>query len=122
MKLLFQLLFLFISLSAIAQPINQFANSDSKWYVARSYPNANMENPSFVETLTTIFGFVGDTLIENDSWFRMFSATDEAFQENLAFEDYIYATDSAVLYRNSQDILNTRYDFRFSSGDSVFSV
>ncbi|NEN25414.1 T9SS type A sorting domain-containing protein [Cryomorpha ignava] len=119
MKSLFQILFLFLSVNAFAQPINQFTISDSRWYVARTYPNANMENPSFVETRTTIFGFIGDTLIENESWFKMYSATDEAFQENLLFEGYIHSTDSVVMYRNPENVLDTLYDFRLSVGDSV---
>jgi hypothetical protein len=48
------------------QMINHFDNSDSKWNVARTYPDANQQNPNFVATTTTVFGCNGDTLINNE--------------------------------------------------------
>lgn len=49
----------------LGQVINHFDNSDSKWNVAKTYPAANQQNPNFVATTTTVYGFQGDTLINN---------------------------------------------------------
>jgi hypothetical protein len=79
-------LFLFLPTLLFGQKTNHFDHLDSKWSVAKTYPAANQQNPSFVATTTTIYGYKGDTLIDNKQWFKLYSTHDSLFQKNLVFK------------------------------------
>ena len=76
MKIKILLTILTFPMLLFGQVTSHFNNLDSKWNVAKTYQNANMQNPNFVATTTTVYGFQGDTLINSDLWFKLYSTSD----------------------------------------------
>ncbi|MBL0074025.1 MAG: T9SS type A sorting domain-containing protein [Bacteroidetes bacterium] len=72
-----------------------------------------------METTTTIYGFQGDTLINSDLWFKLFSTNDSLFQNNLTFKGLSRTDNNIVLFLDTLNQLDTLYDFTISLGDSV---
>lgn len=103
----------------LGQVINHFDHLDSKWNVAKTYPAANQQNPNFVATTTTVYGFQGDTLINNEQWFKLYSTSDSLFQSNLLYRGLIRAENNKVFYLDTLKQLDTLYDFSLNVGDSV---
>ena len=101
------------------QVINHFDNLDSKWNVAKTYPAANQQNPNFVATTTTVFGFQGDTIINSEQWFKLYSTNDSLFQNDLVYRGVLRAENSKVFYIDTLNQLDTLYDFSLNVGDSV---
>ncbi len=101
------------------QIINHFDNLDSKWNVAKTYPAANQQNPNFVATKTTVYGFQGDTTIYSEQWFKLYSSNDSLFQNNLIYRGLTRTENSNVLYLDTLDQLDTLYDFNLNLGDTV---
>lgn len=101
------------------QVINHFNNLDSKWNVARTYPAANQQNPSFVATTTTVYGFQGDTLINSNQWFKLYSTSDSLFQSNLLYRGLLREENNKVFYLDTLNQLDTLYNFSLNVGDSV---
>lgn len=103
----------------LGQIINHFDNLDSKWNVAKTYPAANQQNPNFVATTTTVYGFQGDTLINSEQWFKLYSTSDSLFQSNLLFRGLLREENNKVFYLDTLNQLDTLYDFSLNVGDSV---
>jgi len=108
-----------LPLLTYGQIIDHFSNTNSKWNVADTYPNANQQNPYFAETRTTIFGFVGDTLVNGEMWLKMYSTEDSSFISNLNFEGYIQSTSDQVLKADENFQIDTLYQFDLNVGDSI---
>lgn len=101
------------------QIINHFDDSSSKWYVASNFMNGNMENPSHLGVKTKIWGFVGDTLIENQDWLKMYSTSDSTFQNDLDFKGFIRTDQSKVFYKETgTSPTRELYDFDLEVGDT----
>jgi len=113
-------LLLFLPIITLGQVIDHFSNTDSKWHVAKTYPNGNQENPNFIETKTTIYGFQGDSLIEGESWLKLYSTKDSMFTSSLSFEGYIRSVNNLVLKWSSNSDIDTVYDFNLNVGDSIY--
>lgn len=115
------LLFLVLNLAAISLygQTNHFGNLTSIWHVASSYPNGNLNNPSFVETTTTVYGYVGDTVISGYSWSKIYSSTDSLFISDLIFQGTTRDTNGLVLFQSPSSQIDTLYDFNLNVGDSV---
>src|SRR5690606_40224694 len=94
----------------IGQINNHFEHTNSKWYAARTYPGGNNQDLSFSKTTTRVYGFQGDTLINNVQWFKMYSTDDETFQTNLIFQGLMRAENKRVFFINnfSTDRKSTR--------------
>jgi hypothetical protein len=116
-RLIFSL-FLLPSL-LFGQVVNHFGNLDSKWNVAKTYPAANEQNPTFAATTTTVFGFQGDTLINGEQWFKLYSTTDSLFQNDLVYHGLVRAVNNQVLFIDALNQLSTLYDFTLNVSDSV---
>lgn len=101
------------------QVINHFGNLDSKWNVAKTYPEGNLQNPNFVATTTTVYGFQGDTLINSEQWFKLFSTSDSTFQNELLYRGLLRAEDRKVFYLDTLNQFDTLYDFSLNVGDSA---
>lgn len=113
------ILLLLLPTVTFAQSVDLFANADSKWTVAETYPNANPQNPSFAETKTTIFGFSGDTAVNGKTWLKMYSTKDSLFTSDLNFEGYIHSSSNHTLKADSNFNIDTLYQFNLDVGDSV---
>jgi len=92
---------------------------DSKWNVAKTFPAANQQNPNFAATKTTIYGYLGDTLINNVQWLKLYSTNDSLFQNNLVYRGLTRTENNKVLYLDTINQLDTLYDFNLNFGDSV---
>ena len=103
----------------LGQVINHFDNLDSKWYVAKTYPAANQQNPNFVATTTTVYGFQGDTLINSEQWLKLYSTSDSLFQSNLLYRGLLREENNKVFYLDTLNQLDTLYDFSLNVGDSI---
>lgn len=102
------------------QVINHFIHPDSKWNVAKTYPAANEQNPNFVATTTTVYSFQGDTLIDNELWFKLYSSSDTLLQSDLEFRGVLREENNRVFYLDTLSQLDTLYDFSLNVGDSVW--
>ena len=71
MKKLFTLFLIISTHFVFGQTTISFVDPNASWNVARTYPNANPQNPNFVETTTKVYGYIGDTLIGNDLWSKI---------------------------------------------------
>jgi len=103
----------------LGQAINHFDDIDSKWNVAKTYPAANQQNPDFVATTTTVYGFQGDTLIDNELWFKFYSTSDSMFQSDLLYHGLLRVENNKVFYLDTLNQLDALYDFSLNVGDSV---
>lgn len=110
---------LLLPIILFGQSVDHFTNLDSKWTVADTYPNANQQNPYFVETRTTIFGFIGDTVVNGKTWLKMYSTKDSLFTSNLNFIGYIHSSSNQTLKADSNFKIDTLYQFDLEVGDSV---
>ena len=102
------------------QITNHFSHQDSKWNVAKTYTAATQEHPNFVATTTKVYGFQGDSIINGDTWSKMYSTSDSLFQSNLAFEGLTRVENDLVLFKNGTNSIDTLYNFDLAIGDSVF--
>jgi hypothetical protein len=102
-----------------AQTVNHFENESSKWFVADTYPNGNQQNPSFVETSTKVYGFQGDTTIQNEQWFKTYSSSDMSFTTNLEYQGLLRAENGYVFFQDTTSATDTLYNFNMELGDSV---
>lgn len=105
------------------QPVNHFSNLDSKWNVATTLPSPTQQFPIFVSTTTTVYGFKGDTLINNKQWLKLYISSDSTFQNNLSYCGLLRAENRSVYFINSNNKLDTLYDFSLTVGDSsLFNI
>lgn len=107
-------------IASFAQAVDHFMNDNSEWYVARVFPNASPEFPNFVETRTTYYGFIGDSLINGITWLKLYSSWDTLFTFNLHYKGLIHSSEGVVLFQDVDNNLDTLYNFNLEIGDSVF--
>jgi hypothetical protein len=119
MKTVLILSILLIQSISLCQVVHHFANSDSRWNVAESYPGGNLNNPNFIATTTSVFGIQGDSLISGDTWRKMYVTSDSLFLTNLEFVGVTRVENDRVLFRDTLNQLDTLYDFSLEVGDSV---
>ena len=119
MKKSISFLILMLPVLLWGQVVNHFDNSDSRWHVAKTFSAANLQNPSFAATTTTVYGFQGDTLINSEQWFKLYSTNDSLFQTNLVYQGLTRTENNRILYLNPSNQLDTLYDFNLNVGDSV---
>lgn len=114
------LLFILFSSYGFSQNSIDFINRDAIWNVARTYPDANPDNPSFAATTTTVYGFSGDTLIDNELWDKYYFTSDSNFIEGLTYVGCMQETNGIVVFMDTLNTIKTIYDFNLTVGDSVF--
>jgi len=119
MKQTLTLLYIICPLFLCAQTVNHFENESSRWFVADTYPNGNQQNPSFVETVTTIYGFQGDTTVQGEQWFKTYSSFDTTFITSLEYQGLIREENGYVLFQDTTSAIDTLYNFNMELGDSV---
>lgn len=102
-----------------SQITNHFSHQDSKWNVAKSYTAATQEHPSFVATTTKVYGYQGDSLINGETWSKIYSTRDSLFQNNLVYEGLTRVDNDLVLFKGSANTVDTLYDFNLAVGDSI---
>lgn len=91
----------------------------NKFENMKVFPDGNQQNPNFVATTTTIYGFQGDTLIGNLSWNKLYSTKDSLFLSNLSYIGLIRSENDRIFYLDTLNQIDTLYDFNLNIGDSV---
>lgn len=117
-----KLLFILLGFSAFtvnAQVLDHFSEPTSKWYVVKTKQFGPPEL-ILVEQNTTVYGFIGDTIIDSDVWMKMYSTMDENFQEDLFFEGYIHSDSGVVRIINTLQVEDTLYNYNLNQGDSIY--
>jgi hypothetical protein len=108
------LLFIIMALmpaSLIGQAVDHFINEDSKWNVVSVY---------YDEKRTTYYSFLGDTVIGDQTWLKLYSSWDTLFVLNLHYHGLIHSSDGIVLFQDVNNNIRTLYNFNLGVGDSVF--
>lgn len=98
-----------------------FTELSNRWYVARTYPNGNIQNPYFIATTTTLFGINGDTLINSEIWSKIGSTQDSIFPSTSYINLGAVKVDQNFILFIEQDSssIDTIYNFNLNVGDSV---
>ena len=109
----------FLQFTVFGQAIQHFDSPDSKWFVAKTYPAADPDNPNFAATTTSVFGFQGDTIINAETWNKMYVSNDSLFQNNLEFVGATRVENDQILFLDTLNQIDTLYDFSLNVGDSV---
>ncbi|MCX6257795.1 MAG: T9SS type A sorting domain-containing protein [Bacteroidia bacterium] len=120
MKILIFLL-LIISVNCLGQSSISFVDTNATWNVAKTFPAATQQYPDFVSTLTKIYGYKGDTLINGVLWSKMYFTPDSDFSasSNLTKAGYLRTANNLVFYMDTLFNQDTIYNFNLHSGDSV---
>lgn len=119
MKTNYLFILLFVPVFAFSQAVNHFNQIDARWYVAKTYPAATPQNPNFSATKTTVYGYLGDSLINGISWHKLYATNDPLFESDFVFEGLIRTDNNLVIFTNTFSELDTLYDFSLNAGDHV---
>lgn len=119
MKNLITLLLIASTYFVFGQTTINFVDPDATWNVARTFPNGNPENPYFIETTTKIYGYQGDTLINNELWLKMYVTSDSSFSTDLIFLGLVKEQNGLVIFHDTTNSIDTIYNFNIQVGDSV---
>lgn len=105
---------------SMAQAVDHFISDDSEWNVANVYPNGSPEFPNFVETRSTNYTFIGDTIINGNSWLKIYSSWDTLNNLNLQFKGLIRSVGGIVLFQDLNFNIDTLYNFNLNISDSAY--
>lgn len=119
MKKLITLLLIVSTHFVFGQTIINFVDPEATWNVAKTFPNGNPQDPYFIETTTKIYGYQGDTLINNELWLKMHFTYDSNFFTDLIFIGLLKENNGIVVFRDTINIIDTIYNFNLQTGDSV---
>jgi len=113
------ILLMIISIKCFGQSSIHFVDSTATWNVAKSYPHADIQHPSFVETVTKVYGFDGDTLINGNLYNKIHYTSDSNFFLNKTFLGNLREENGFVIFIDSLSTVDTIYNFNLNIGDSV---
>lgn len=120
MKKILVIFVMLLNSSVYSQEPVSFTDPGNIWYEALSYPNASFEYPSFVETVTNVYGFRGgDTLIAGETWKRLYRSRNENFSSGFCFECFLREQDGYVFYKKADQDSDTLYNFNILPGEQV---
>lgn len=119
MKQIITLLLTFSFLISFSQGTINFADPEATWNVAKTFPNGNPLDPWFIETTTTVYGFIGDTIIDNDLWLKLYQTSDSSFLNDLLFMGLVKEESGIVYFNDTLNNIDTLYNFNLKVGDSV---
>ena len=120
MKKTIFILLTFSTLLGFSQKTKTFIDPHANWYVADTYINASPEYPSFVETTTRVYGFIGDTLIGTDIWHKLYSTADSIFSTGNFLHGFFREENGLVFYSENFNFIDTIYNFNLQVGDSIY--
>lgn len=82
MKTFILLCFTLMGLFSAQAQVNGFMSNTARWHVAET-SSANVQ--AFLETWTTSYGTIGDTLVAGVPWQRIVSSTDPTLNANVVW-------------------------------------
>src|SRR6056297_237797 len=98
-----------IGLTSYSQKIDHFSTTDSRWFVANTYPNPDQYHPNFLETKTMIYGFNGDTTLSGKIWKKLYSSYDSTFTTGLNYQGLIRSDTNHVIFVDKDNKTDTIY-------------
>jgi hypothetical protein len=101
--------------SAHAQ-VNGFMSTTARWHVAET-SSANVQ--AFLETWTTTYGTIEDTLVSGVLWQRIVSSVDSTLNANVVDLGFVRQEGEVVLHWVPGSAPDTLYNFGLHVGDSV---
>ncbi len=107
---------LLMSIYSFGQDFNA---SDMIWKVAKQEVNATPNYPSNVDTLTNVYGLIGDTIIENQIWKKMYFSNNENLDLNPVLLGYTIQNEHIVTFKDTNNNNHQLYNFDLNIGDSV---
>lgn len=99
--------------------IPTFANQDATWNVAKTFPNADSLNPSFVETSTEVYGYIGGTIITGKEWKKYYSTSDSSFSSDFNYLGNVRDENGIVYFMDTTNAIDTLYNFNLGLGHTV---
>ncbi len=114
------LILLCMSGQASAQDIS-FTDVGARWFVADTYPNGNLENPSFIQTTTEVFQWCGEEEIDEVMWSRLCVASDSSQQSTQTLQGWVRDSVGWVFFLDTLGNETLIYDFTLEVGDSILS-
>lgn len=102
-----------------AQGVIKFTDTNNTWFEATSYPNGSWEFPNFVETITNVYGYIGDTVIDGYVWEKLYKTRNEDFATGHLFVAFIREENNLVFYKRPNQPADSLYDFNFEIGDKI---
>ncbi len=118
MKKIFVLILVIATMVTYSQ--SSIVNPNANWSVAKTYPNGDIQNPNFIETTTLVYGFIGDTLIGDETWGKLYSTPDSNFVSYFTYLGNLKEENGIVLFMDTGYSIDTIYNFNLQIGDSVF--
>ncbi|MFW5751965.1 MAG: T9SS type A sorting domain-containing protein [bacterium] len=119
MKILLIIILTISTIVGFSQNSINFVDPNATWSVASTYVNANPQNPNFVETTTTVYGFIGDTLIGSDSWLKFYSTRDSNFMDDFTYLGNFREENGFIFFMDTLNSIDTIYNFNLQIGDSI---
>lgn len=116
MKTLVFFSFTLMGLFSAQAQVNGFMSTTARWHVAET-SSANVQ--AFLETWTTTFGTIGDTLVSGVPWQRIVSSTDPTLNADVVDLGFVRQEGEVVLHWVPGTVPDTLYDFGLQVGDSV---
>lgn len=113
-------LFAFLFLFSILSYGQNFNSSEIQWNVVYLHINTSPNYPSNVDTLSQVYGYQNDTIIDNQIWQSIYRADDQLFTENLIHFGFLRQDGEEVNFIDTNNINHQLYNFNLSAGDSVF--
>ncbi|NPD46957.1 MULTISPECIES: T9SS type A sorting domain-containing protein [unclassified Lentimicrobium] len=117
MKKIFPLL---LTILIYSNGIGQNFNApELSWDVAKQLVNTSPNYPSNVDTITSVYGYTGDTIIENQTWQKLSFTYEESLNENSIPLGFIQQEEHIVSFKDTNEVVHQLYNFNLNIGDSV---
>lgn len=107
---------------ALSDPVPaaiRFDDHLGMWFVARTFPEGNIQNPSFAATRTTRYFFNGATEFGGEIWLRLLAHHTWDGSPSSTYMGAVRQTGSLVLFLDTTLTVDTLYNFNLQVGDSM---
>lgn len=107
---------------ALTDPIPaaiRFNDPLGMWFVARTYPEGNIQNPNFAATHTTRYFFSGTTAFGGETWNRLLTQSTWDGSISSTYVGAVRQDDHLVLFLDTMLTVDTLYNFNLQVGDSM---
>lgn len=100
--------------------IVHFDDPSNTWYVARTYPEGNIQNPNFAATRTTRYFYDGFITVDGLMWKSLYAEPTWEDNPTATLQGHIYQSGQVVWFRDTLGNISTLYNFNLQAGDSVY--
>jgi hypothetical protein len=107
---------------ALTDPVPAAIHFDDplcQWYVARTYPEGNIDNPNFAGTHTTRYFFSSNMTYNGETWNRLYTQPTWGGAAYPTYMGAVRQADQLVLFLDTTLTIDTLYNFNLQVGDSM---